>query len=257
MAEKKPKVETVVDTAEKKPAKQGRPRNTNFLPWNEAREFVRSEMIPSRGKYQEWWERNKPKTIPRFPYRVYKEWTTWNDFLGNTNAFNEKIGTKWLPIEEAALVIHKFKIATYQEWMDWVKVPGNLPAEIPARPDLVYNDWKSWNHWLGRNLVDTLQAKQQAQRVQVYYVIHELETPANVLTFGVESGGITALKERWNYEKFDVVRMFWYEPDKGATLKQIVNATTTPYLGNDNQRIAPNPWETIYHIALHLDQVKL
>lgn len=235
----------------------GRPRNTNFLPWEEAREFIRGEMIPSRGKFQEWWEREKPKTIPRYPYRVYKEWTTWNDFLGNTNAFNEKIGTKWIPLEEAIPKIHTLKLKSMQEWMEWAKVPGNLPEHIPARPDLVYDKWRSWNHWLGNKVIEVIKAQQEAQKTQVYFVIHETDTPGNVLTFGVETGGIPALKERWEYEKFDVIRMFWYDPTKGAILRQIVEATTTPYLNDEYQRIAPNVWETIYHISLQLDQVKL
>lgn len=246
----------VIPKAPKKP-NAGRPRNKNFLPWAEAREFIRSEMIPSRGKFQEWWDRNKPKTIPRYPYRVYKEWTTWNDFLGNENAFNEKIGTKWIPLDEAIPIIHPLKIKTYAEWMEFVKIPGNLPPNVPARPDLVYDKWRSWNHWLGNKVVEVVQAKQEAQKTQVYYIIHETDAPGNVLTFGVETGGVASLKERWSYEKFDVIRMFWYEPDKGALLRQIVEATTTSYLGNDHQRIAPNVWETVYHIAMQLDQVKI
>lgn len=241
---------------ERKP-RAGRPRNANFLPWEEAREFVRGEMIPSRGKFQEWWDRNKPKTIPRYPYRVYKEWTNWNDFLGNSNAFNEKIGTKWLPLEEAVPKIHALKLKSYQEWMEWAKVPGNLPENIPARPDLVYDKWRSWNHWLGNKIAEVVKVQQEAQKSQVYYIIHETDVPGNVLTFGVEQGGISALKERWEYEKFDVIRMFWFDPSKAGLLKQIVDTTTSSYLGNEYQRIAPNAWETIYHLSLHLEQVRL
>lgn len=237
--------------------KAGRPRNANFLSWEEAREYMRSEMIPSRGKYLEWWDRNKPKAIPRYPYRVYKEWTTWNDFLGNNNAFNEKIGTKWMSIEDAVQVVHKLKLKTQAEWMEWAKQEGNLPEHIPARPDLVYDTWRSWNHWLGNKVVDAVQAKQEAARTQVYYIIHEQDTPGNVLTFGVEALGVAGLKSRWEHDKFDVIRMFWYDPTKQDLLKQIVEATTTSYLGANNQRIAPNTWESIYQISLILEQVKL
>jgi hypothetical protein len=245
------------DDIPKKPKKAGRPRNENFLSWDDAREHMRGEMIPSRGKYLEWWDRNKPKSIPRYPYRVYKEWTTWNDFLGNNNAFNEKVGTKWIPLDEAVHQIHKLKIQTQSAWMEWAKQPGNLPAQIPARPDLVYDNWRSWNHWLGNKVSATIQVQQEAAKTQVYYIIHEQDTPGNVLTFGVEAMGIPALKERWEREKFDVVRMFWYDPAKGDLLRKIVEATTTSYLGANNQRIAPNVWETVYHLSMHLDQVKL
>lgn len=244
-----------VEPLKAKKKSTGRPRNTNFLSWEEAREFIRGEMIPSRGKFQEWWGREQPKTIPRYPYRVYKEWTTWNDFLGNSNAFNDKIGTKWIPMEDAIPKIHALKIKSAQDWMEWAKVPGNLHANIPARPDLVYDKWRSWNHWLGNKVVEVIKAQQEAQKTQVYYVIHEQDVPGNVLTFGVESGGVYALKERWENEKFDVVRMFWYDPAKSGLLKQIVDATTTPYMGNDHQRIAPTAWETIYLLSLHLERV--
>ena len=55
-------------TKEKK--RRGRPRNENYLSFEEARDHVRNELIPSRGKFFEWWDRNKPKSIPRFPYLV-------------------------------------------------------------------------------------------------------------------------------------------------------------------------------------------
>lgn len=238
---------------------RGRPRNENYLSWEDAREHIRAELIPSRGKFFEWWDRNKPKSIPRFPYRVYvDEWTNWNDFLGTNNKFNEKMGTKWRPYDEAVLWVHQQKIPSYSGWMEFCQGEGNLPADIPARPDLVYRKWISWNHWLGNRPVEAIQAKQQAavQRVGIYYIIHERDVPNNVLTYGVEQMGMSALKEWWEREKFDVIKLFWYDHDKQETISTIVNYFSTPYLGNDRQRITPNIWDIIYHMEGTLDVVR-
>lgn len=236
--------------------KRGRPKNENYLPWNEAREFMRSELIPSRGKFFEWWSRNKPKAIPRFPYRVYKEWTSWNDFLGTDNKFNEKAGRAWRPLDEATVWAHKLKLGSQAQWMTWCKDnKEDLPDDIPARPDLVYDKWRSWNHWLGNKTVEAVEAKQDAQRNVVFYIIHETDVPSNVFTFGTEKGGVAGLKDRWENEKFDVCKMFWYDPTKANVVKQIVDAFTMPYMESNSQRLAPNIWEVVWHLQVHLETI--
>lgn len=238
--------------------KRGRPKNENYLPWDEAREFIRGELIPSRGKFFEWWERNKPKAIPRFPYRVYQaEWVSWNDFLGTNNKFNEKMGTKWRTLLEATAFTHTLKLKSQQEWMDWCKEDGNLPEDIPARPDLVYGEWRTWGHWLGNRPVEAIQAKKDIQRVQVYYIIHHPDAPGNVLNFGVEPLGIPALKERWEREKFDVVKMYWHDPQKAEIVRRAVDALSTPWRDAERERIVPNVWELLWHLSQHLDTVKI
>jgi len=236
--------------------KRGRPKNENYLPWAESREFIRSELIPSRGKFFEWHDRNKPKAIPRFPYRVYKEWISWNDYLGTDNKFNEKVGRAWRSLDEATVWVHKLKLTTQTQWMDWCREEGNLPEDVPARPDLVYDKWRSWSHWLGNKPVEAVQAKQQAQRSVVYYIIHESDVPGNVFTYGVEQGGLSALKDKWERDKFDICKMFWHDSNKAGVIKQIIEAFSTPYLGNDRQRITPNVWEIVSYLEIHLETIK-
>lgn len=239
----------------KEKKKRGRPKNENYLGWDDAREFIRSELLPSRGKFYEWWDRNKPKAIPRFPYRVYKdEWVSWNDFLGTNNKFNEKIGTKWRPLDEATMWVHKLKLTSFAEWMAYCR-ETELPEDIPTRPELVYDGWKSWNHWLGNRPVEAIQAKQEAQKIQVYYLIREQGAPENVITFGVDSMGLTSLKERWDREKFDVVRVFWYDPLRSAVIKQIVENLSSQYLGQDRTRIVPNVYEIIWHLQMQMEAI--
>lgn len=262
MSEEIEKTEEEIDAeiAERKASgkKRGRPKNENYLNWEEAREFIRSEMIPSRGKFFEWWERNKPKSIPRFPYRVYQaEWTSWNDFLGTNNKFNEKIGTRWRPLLEATNYVHSLKLKSQNEWMDFCKEEGLLPEDIPARPDLVYDTWRSWGHWLGNRPVEAIQAKSDAQKTRLYYIIHEQHVPGNVYTFGIEPNGVSGLKARWENQKFDVIKMFWYESDKGELINKIVTSLSTPYGEYERERIVPNVWELLWHLSLHLEVVKI
>lgn len=56
-----------------------------FLPFEEAREFVRSLNLKSQSEWFMYTKSgNKPKNIPTSPSQSYKQkgWTTWNDFLG-------------------------------------------------------------------------------------------------------------------------------------------------------------------------------
>lgn len=247
--------EVVEDQEPKK--RRGRPKNMNYLPWEEAREAMRMEMLPSRGKFFEWWDRNKPKAIPRFPYRVYTEWVSWNDFLGTDNKFNEKIGTKWRPFLEAVAWANKRGLKNQTEWMEYARSAEDFPEDIPARPDVVYNEWRGWTHWLGYKTVEAVQTQQElAQKIQVYYIIREQGAPNNVFTFGVEPLGQTVLRQRWERQPFDLIKLFWYDPSKEAIVRQIVTSLSSPYVEQESQRIVPNLWEIIWHLQMHLDLVK-
>lgn len=235
--------------------KRGRPRNSNFLSFEEARAFVRGEMIPSRSKYEDWWNRNKPKTVPRFPYRVYKEWLSWNDFLGNDNEFGEKIGTAWRPFDEAVKWVHTLKLNTYEEWMEYCK-EVKPPEDIPARPDLVYDQWRSWKYWLGNSPTEIIEAAKQGQKVSVYYIIHDPTVPSNVFDFGIEPMGLTAVKDRCARSDSHVVRLFWHDPQKGQFVKQLVDSWSLPYLGDDKRRVAPNVFEIITRLESILETVR-
>ena len=100
-----------------------------------------------------------------------------------------------------------------------------------------------------------VEANQAAQKLQVYYIIHERDVPENVMTFGIEPMGLNALKERWLRDKFDVMRVFWYDPLRAAVVRQIVEMGSTPYLGVEKQRIVPNVHEVIWHLSMQLDVV--
>jgi hypothetical protein len=226
--------------------KAGRPKGNNYLPYPEAREVVRAELLHSRGAFEQWHDREKPKTIPRYPYRVYiAEWTTWGDFLGTNNEF--KKGQKaWRSYKEAIHIVHALKLKTQKDWLQFCSEnPDAIPDDIPRRPDVVYNEWAGWNQWLGNKPVEAIQAKIEAAKTAIYYIIHTRDVPGNVFTYGVEPGGMSGMKDRWEREPYDIVKMFWYEQDRGNEIKELIGATSTPYLGDDRQRITPNVWMII------------
>lgn len=244
------------ETKPKKAKKRGRPTKGDYLTFEEARSIVRDEMIPSRSKYLEWWNTNKPKTLPRFPYRVYKDWVSWNDFLGTNNKF-QTIGTKWRNFDEATVWAHGLKLGSQKEWLDWCREnKSQLPLDIPARPDMVYNKWTSWNHWLGNKAREAVEARQAAEKRKLFYIIRYPSVPTNVYSFGTEDAGLSGIKERWDREKFTVVRLFWFDPEQAIKVKQIIEHLSTSYQDNDRQRIVPNIFEIIYHLEMVLETAR-
>jgi hypothetical protein len=228
--------------------KGGRPRNTNYVSYEEARDIVREQLLHSRAAYEQWYEREKPKVIPRFPYRVYKEWVSWNDFLGTNNEFS-KGAKSWRPFKEAIHFAHSLNLKTQKDWLDYCRDHSeNVPEDIPRRPDVVYDQWVSWMHWLGSKPVEAVQAKVEAQSTAIFYIIHHTDVPGNVLTYGVENAGLSAMRDWWEREKFDVVKLFWYEQDKGTQIKEAIDALSTPYLGEEKQRITPNVWQIVEYL---------
>jgi hypothetical protein len=237
--------------------KGGRKKNENFLNWEDAKEYIQSELLHSKGAFDQWFDREKPKSIPRFPYRVYKEWVSWNDFLGTNNEFNVRANIKWRSLNDSISFVHSLKLKTMRDWLTYCRDHSeDVPNDIPRRPDVVYDKWVSWNHWLGNKPVEAAQARVEAAKTQVFYIIHEGDVPFNVLTYGVEQRGIAALKERYERNPFDMIKMFWYEPEHGNLIKQVVDTQSTPYLDDDRQRITPNVWVIVEQLQTILMTVR-
>lgn len=237
--------------------KGGRKKNENFLPWIEAKEYIQSELLHSKGAFDQWFTREAPKSIPRFPYRVYKEWISWNDFLGTHNVFNARAAIKWRTLNDCIHLVHALKLKTQRDWLEYCKAHSEtIPEDIPRRPDVVYDKWVSWNHWLGNKPVEAAQARVEMAKTAVFYIIHEEGVPFNVLTYGVEQRGIAALKDRFERSPFEAIQLFWYEQDHGVTIKNIVDALSSPYMDDEKQRITSNVWEIVEHLQMLMLSVR-
>ena len=118
----------------------------NWMPFEEAREFVRSLKLKRQEEYWEYIRKEKPYNLPSSPSGVYKDsgWISYPDFLGYKSLFREV-----LSYIEAKKIVQKYNLKSSGEWRDFDK--SNLPGNIPKRPSNVYknNGWISWSDFLG------------------------------------------------------------------------------------------------------------
>jgi hypothetical protein len=108
-----------------------------YLPFEEAREFVRGVRLKNRSDWKIYSKSgNKPEEIPSSPVRPYrKEWKGWGDWLGTGTiaTFNRK----YLDFESARAHVRALKLKGSEQWTKYCKT-GKKPEEIPAHPDRTY-----------------------------------------------------------------------------------------------------------------------
>ncbi len=136
----------------------------NWLPFEEAREFVRHLGLKSQKEWRGYCKSGDlPPDIPTTPSRTYENqgWSGVGDWLGTGSVAN------WLrdykSYEEARNFARKLKLKTYAEWVVFVKAKKH-PQDIPAYPDQTYkNDgWVSWGDWLGTGAIANQNRKYRA-----------------------------------------------------------------------------------------------
>jgi len=123
---------------------------TPWLPFEEARDYVRDLALPSRVAFLRWTQSNERHTgIPTNPESVYpSDWVSWFDWLGKPclNG-NQK---HWLPFEEARAYVRHLDLPTVAAFHKWAKSCDRHNG-IPTNPDTGYrSEWVNWNDWLGK-----------------------------------------------------------------------------------------------------------
>ena len=136
------------------------PRLRQYRPFEEARDFVRSLGLKN---HEEWSEFCKgeliekgtlPDDIPANPQQTYKGkgWKSFGDWLG-TGTIAPRL-RKYRSFEEARNFVRSLGLKNHKEWHKFCKgeiiEKGNLPADIPAKPDNTYKvkGWKGMRDWL-------------------------------------------------------------------------------------------------------------
>lgn len=233
------------------PAKIGR-KPKDWIPFPDAREIIRKEQIHSQKAWARWWNLNQPPRIPKYPNRTYKDFVSWNDWLGNNNTFNGNSPQKrWRSYQEATVFARSIKVYSQQEWLQWIADNENsFPTDIPRRPETHYKDWISWFHFLGKHPSERLKDLQEEQDPTIFYVYHEDADAPNVFRVGIDPKGPGGILDKWKIEPtFRVIRMFRYHKRHGTDITETLKRYSTPQWGEENVRIVPNLPELLWALS--------
>ncbi len=132
----------------------------SWMPFEEAREYVRGLNFKSSSEFTEYWRKGKLlKNIPSKPRVVYinEGFISMPDFLGYDSIFQD-----WMPFEEAREFLRKLGIKSNEEYKKFHR-EGLLPKNIPANPrgvykgsgfisipdllgyETIFQDWYNWD----------------------------------------------------------------------------------------------------------------
>ena len=226
-----------------------RKKGAPFLGWPtyaEAKVLVRARGIGSKVEYHKWIRRERIKFLPGYPYRVYAEWVSWNEFLGTDNRMRNDIRKKeYLPWWESVRWVHASGI---KNWADW-KVAcraGRVPEGIPHWPNVNYKDDWDADVWFGKTVlvrVDSMIAE------GVYWYLVRMEgEPENVVWF--LKGGKGDIKDGWK-----VLRTWEYEADLEDVAWAIVRSMSSSYY-DEEQRLCANVSQMVFALDSKLLMVR-
>lgn len=126
-------------------------KNRDFLPFEEARDFVRSLKLKNRTEWRRYLESSgRSDRIPTSPDKFYANsgWQNFGDWLGTGNAatFNRQ----FRPFNAAREFVRSLKLKNSAEWYSYSK-SEEKPADIPAAPHHNYKNqgWLGMGDWLG------------------------------------------------------------------------------------------------------------
>ena len=127
-------------------------RISNFLSFDEARNFARSLKFEGRTEWEKYSKSGKrPKNIPSSPRAAYKHegWISWGDWLGTGSISN--VDKTFRPFKDARNFANSLSLKTSKMWFEYCKT-GQKPSDIPTKPNRVYQNkgWVSWPDWLGK-----------------------------------------------------------------------------------------------------------
>jgi hypothetical protein len=194
---------------------------SKFPPFSTARQAALELQLQSRNAYIAWHKKHNPPYLPRYPNRVYKEFVSWNDWLGTQNQFQPNKGKVWRPYWEAVKWAQKFAaendINTMQEWIDHLKKDHVvIPDDIPRRPDVQYKQFvgNGWPVWLGKDVRARVKAAKVNTHIFAICSYWNLSVPRNYYSFVHAPTGVAEMRQKIESVKDLVVyRAYYWEPE--------------------------------------------
>jgi len=123
-------------------------KELDFLPYEEAREFVRKLGFKNSSEWRKYCK-NKPTNIPANPEKTYKGkgWINFSDFIGTNNIRNKD--KKILTFLESLVFSRSLGLKNEKEWRVW-KRQHEVPENIPPKPEVYYKEsgWMGYSYWL-------------------------------------------------------------------------------------------------------------
>ncbi len=161
------------------------------------------EGVTSARKFEQYKRDGKylPRNFPRLPDEYFKRrgsWKGWRDFLGHPAQNRKK---PFLTYRDAARIVRLAGIRNCKDYRDW----KNRPSNLPARPDLTYEEWQNWEQFLGNSYVKPPNTKGGAKlkEMDVRIIKHQLNMgiPGAILAreFGVSEMQISRIKKGENW----------------------------------------------------------
>ncbi|MBT4327854.1 MAG: hypothetical protein HOD60_13270, partial [Candidatus Nitrosopelagicus sp.] len=148
----------------------GKKRYTDFLPFEEAREFARSLDLFTMISWEKFAKSKKrPKNIPYAPDQTYKkQWKGYRDWLRESEVIDTEhlvmiedseftktldstikdLKQIYLPYDQARDFVRKLNLKGQKEWMAYAK-SSLRPKNIPSAPYQYYLEWTGYADWLG------------------------------------------------------------------------------------------------------------
>ena len=137
---------------------------TNYVDYDDAKIFAQTSKVKSPNQWLKLAKLHSYSGLyPVSPDEHYKEWVSWDSFLGTIKV--DKTG--FLSYTAAKLFAQQNCLETESDWKYWAK-HKKIPSNLPAKPEKVYaDDWISWEHFLKTELLPS-NSKIESKKVYEY-----------------------------------------------------------------------------------------
>lgn len=207
------------------------------------------DAVRSRKTFIEWHRRVRPVGIPRYPHRVYPEWTSWADFLGTDNVFEKVKPGKYRSYWEAVKFVQALGLANVLEYQRACD-DGRIPSDIPKAPQNIYPEWRGFKVFLGKNI----EAKVAAARADTAVVglCDVSGMPVGYYRLVVEEKGLPVLMQKLDKRPY---RVYKWEKELAPQVKAIMQRFASPH--DDGVWLVRNFHEIVFELDSLLEWVKV